>query len=597
MHRSGTSTATRMASLLGLPTCDPADLTDDRRGNERGIWESASLVRANDRLLAGADAAWWCPPPAGHEWSAAAEAQGETARRCFRAAHRGPYWVWKDPRNCLTLSFWLRALAIRPAVVLMVRDPLEVCASLTARNQFSKLAVLALWERYLREALAQAAGLPVLVTDYAELLADPAAWCRAVAGLLADAGNPVQASRGALASSYLSGGLRHHRHSPGDLDADPDVSAEQRRLAGTLSAARGPHYRFDVPDLGPETPGTEQFFARQRLDHGLARRNGRPAARPLPSRISLFAPRRADTRPRPAASVVVISRDEGAWLRGTVDRLAATTGPDTEIVVVDDGSSDGSAEGLGPHPRLRIARPPGPLGIARARNFGASLARGKLLVFSDAHVAPAPGWLPAVQAALGAPQAGAANPLIGQFAHPERVVNGLTFDGPALNVRWVAEPERHEPFPVPLLTGCFLAIRRAVFEAAGGFDDGMRGYGAEDLELCLRLWRMGYTCLSVPGASVAHRFRAGRQVDRTGFLHNLLRMATLHLSAGALRHMVAVLGRDPALPAAMAQVLAADTGRRRAEVGALCCYPDRWFFQRFGPACYARPPNPVEETP
>lgn len=64
-------------------------------------------------------------------------------------------------------------------------------------------------------------------------------------------------------------------------------------------------------------------------------------------------------------------------------------------------------------------------------------------------------------------------------------------------------------------------------------------------------------------------------------------MATLHLSASGLSQLVAALSGNPAFPAAMARVLAADTGRRRAEVGALCCYPDRWFFERFGPSCYA----------
>ena len=57
MHRSGTSAATRMASLLGVPVCRPDDLSADRKGNERGVWESASLVRYNDRLLGRAGAA------------------------------------------------------------------------------------------------------------------------------------------------------------------------------------------------------------------------------------------------------------------------------------------------------------------------------------------------------------------------------------------------------------------------------------------------------------------------------------------------------------------------------------------------------------
>src|SRR5207302_10218862 len=111
--------------------------------------------------------------------------------------------------------------------------------------------------------------------------------------LLGQAGNPVQTTRAVLASGYLSGRLRHNRRRRCDLDADADISPEQRQLAGVLDAARGAHYRLAVPALGPETPSTERFFAEQRLAHGLARPHGRPPSRSPASRISLFAPRRA----------------------------------------------------------------------------------------------------------------------------------------------------------------------------------------------------------------------------------------------------------------------------------------------------------------
>src|SRR6266478_2754278 len=91
-------------------------------------------------------------------------------------------------------------------------------------------------------------------------------------------------------------------------------------------------------------------------------------------------------------SVVIISRNEGAWLRRTVENLEATLPARSEIVVVDDGSTDGSAAFLRHRkPCLRFLRTPG-IGVARARNFGGQRASGEILLFADAHLAMPRSW-------------------------------------------------------------------------------------------------------------------------------------------------------------------------------------------------------------
>jgi GT2 family glycosyltransferase len=585
MHRSGTSVATRMASMLELEMCHADDLSRDRQGNERGLWESASLVRYNDRLLAGASAAWWCPPTPGHDWSQQLTTHSEEARSVFEAAYPVPEWIWKDPRTCLTLPFWLQALTVRPPVILMTRDPLEIAASLQSRNQFSIRAGLALWERYLRAAVQHMDGLPVLVSRYADLLTDPEAWIVNVASFLADTGHRVRPAKSLLAIGYV-GSRALHRAASAELASD-DISPNQLRLAATLNKLAGAHACFQAGDLGPETTGTEKFFADQRHRRGLAVVPAQPG-RPR-STISLFAePRVKRQHQHPPATVVIISRDEGAWLTATTDRLRATAPPETEIIVVDDHSRDASTLPLAGRDDVTLIRATHRLGIAGARNLGAERARGQLLVFSDAHVDPSPGWLAALTSALAEPDVAAAGPALTHYRDRSHRVHGLTFAGPELNVSWLADEQRDTPFDVPLLPGCFLAVRREVFEAVGGFDAGMTGYGAEDLELCLRLWRTGYRCVSVPQAVVAHRFRrlGSPPIDRTGFLHNLLRMATLHLAPERLRALLVVLREQPELPGALARVLAGDVARRRAETEALCWFEDRWFFERFGPDCY-----------
>src|SRR5260370_42008041 len=91
-------------------------------------------------------------------------------------------------------------------------------------------------------------------------------------------------------------------------------------------------------------------------------------------------------------SVVIIGRNEGAWLQRTVENLEATLPSRSEIVVVDDDSTDGSAAFLAHRkPRVRLLRTPG-VGGARARKFGGRKASGGILLFADAHLGLPRSW-------------------------------------------------------------------------------------------------------------------------------------------------------------------------------------------------------------
>ena len=65
MHRSGTSVVAGSLHLLGLATCSPDDLMTGMPWNPSGHWESRSLSRLNDELLADMGRSWWYPPPSG----------------------------------------------------------------------------------------------------------------------------------------------------------------------------------------------------------------------------------------------------------------------------------------------------------------------------------------------------------------------------------------------------------------------------------------------------------------------------------------------------------------------------------------------------
>src|SRR5919199_4696505 len=104
---------------------------------------------------------------------------------------------------------------------------------------------------------------------------------------------------------------------------------------------------------------------------------------------------------RVRASVIVPVRDAAATLPRTLAALAGQELAEPyEVIVVDDGSRDGSAELAESTPGpVTVLRQPG-AGPAAARNRGATAARGTALCFTDADCFPSPGWLDAGMRAL-----------------------------------------------------------------------------------------------------------------------------------------------------------------------------------------------------
>jgi hypothetical protein len=96
-------------------------------------------------------------------------------------------WFIKEPRLCLLVRELLPLLT-RPVFVHVVRDPLEIAASLQRRDGMAQTQALELWEHYTREAFAGSQGWPRLIVDYNALLEDPLNTSKALLGALTDLG-------------------------------------------------------------------------------------------------------------------------------------------------------------------------------------------------------------------------------------------------------------------------------------------------------------------------------------------------------------------------------------------------------------------------
>ena len=273
MLRGGTSATARAINLLGVPACVSPDLKPAGPFNPTGHWESSSLHQLNSKLLRQIGRDWFCPPPVELVRKRLFVTPPERARRMFKAVHPTTQWVWKDPLTCLTLPFWLDALTVSPVFVLVVRNPLEVVESALYRwPDFTKELSLALWERYMRNALTHLRGMPVFVTRYEEMLEDPDTWCTEVSSFLTSAGVTLPSASGGLAvSTFLERGLQHARYDSGDLVNDPTVSPEQRKIYEVVCELAGSTRGWEPPPLPPEREEVEERIVRFSMPYELPR--------------------------------------------------------------------------------------------------------------------------------------------------------------------------------------------------------------------------------------------------------------------------------------------------------------------------------------
>ncbi len=265
-----------------------------------------------------------------------------------------------------------------------------------------------------------------------------------------------------------------------------------------------------------------------------------------------------------SASVVVCTRNRAGRLGECLAHLSdqVMTGPDgtVEVVVVDNGSTDGTA-GLAaawcaddPGGRRLVTEPVA--GLSRARNRGIAVARGDVVLFLDDDAVAPRGWVAAHLAAY------ARDPLVVAVGGP------VALRWPEGRPRWLAprldhwfsaldHGEEARPFPPPHGPyGTNMSVRRDALDAAaraapGGaaFDHrlGRRGrslVSGEEGDLFERLWADGGAIAYEPAALVLHAVTPDRLRRRW-----VLRRGWAQGRSNALRH-AARLARDPAATAA-----------------------------------------------
>jgi GT2 family glycosyltransferase len=211
------------------------------------------------------------------------------------------------------------------------------------------------------------------------------------------------------------------------------------------------------------------------------------------------------------ASVIVVSYNSRAYLPQCIDSIVCELGPRDELIIVDNGSIDGSADMVAERfPQARLVRSEN-VGYAGGNNRGAALARGEYLVFLNPDTILSAGALAALLAPFERPgDVGMTTACIVHMSQPD-VINtcGNTMHYTGLTYcRGAGQPRTcyAESAEVDAVSGAAFAMRRALFEALGGFDERFFMY-VEDTDLSWRARLAGYTCLYVSAAVVAHDYQ------------------------------------------------------------------------------------------
>jgi GT2 family glycosyltransferase len=281
----------------------------------------------------------------------------------------------------------------------------------------------------------------------------------------------------------------------------------------------------------------------------------------------------------PLVSVIVANVNGRQHLGTLLESLETQDYPADrrEVIVVDNGSTDGSAEFLSArHPGVRVLRNATNEGFARANNQGAEVARGKYLALLNNDVRLEPTWLGSIVGHAERASADVAclgsRILTWDGAGVDFAGASMAFTGMAHNLRFDLGAE---PDELLFATGAAMLVERDVFVGIGGFDEDYFNY-FEDVDLGWRLWLLGYRVEFCRSAVSYHRRNASMAswpetvflLERNA-LFSIVKNYDDESLAAALPSALALAPRRAAARAAAAPTVPARRGlfRRRSAVG------------------------------
>jgi len=296
----------------------------------------------------------------------------------------------------------------------------------------------------------------------------------------------------------------------------PRILYHWRMVGGSLAA---------IPDAKPYA----KEAARRAIADHCKRKDMAGEVVPCPENAESHRVIHALPQPAPLASIIILTRDRVRLLKRCVESIQARTDyRPFEIVILDNGSVEKETlaflQQIERGELVRVIADSGPFNYSRLNNRAAAQARGDILVFlnNDTEIDDA-GWLREMISHAARSENGAVG---ARLWYPDGT---LQHGGVVLGLGGVAGhafphiPRGHPGYfnramlqqNCSAVTGACMALRKAVFEELGGFDEENLGVTFNDIDFCLRLTQRGYRVVWTPSANLIHHESASRGHQRT----------------------------------------------------------------------------------
>lgn len=261
MHRSGTSALAGALSHLGVQFVSRQDEMLGDPANPKGFFERPSILNFSDTLLETHAWAWHTVNLYPFDIDKAVGLLSQGRNLIANLSNDSSVGI-KDPRSCLLMPFWRRALLDRFEAIVITRDPAEVAWSLHVRDGLPVTVGLSLWIAYNMHLANGVHGLNPHILRYENLVDSPTTELASIVQFLQERGLPVLHQQSDFETAAKSIDPRLRRTTVPDWVNEHPLTVEARSIRELFHQTPGTDISFTPSQLCREVLDT-QFIAKK----------------------------------------------------------------------------------------------------------------------------------------------------------------------------------------------------------------------------------------------------------------------------------------------------------------------------------------------